>query len=189
MSENIPNLENVGTKTKCALEKINYILKKENNESILNSKLALRKKKVFNYIMEKRIKNEEKNNNNKINSKQKLYEYKKLFEIEKIRETIDKLILNYNMNYIKNKKIIELMHLYSQHLISNDNVKDIFEKNLDKIIGIFLNEIIADINSLSINFELFDYYLIILGNIFVYKKSVYDNSKNEYLSLFLNHLQ
>ena len=186
MSENIPNLENVGTKTKCALEKINYILKKENNESILNSKLALRKKKVFNYIMEKRIKNEEKNNNNKINSKQKLYEYKKLFEIEKIRETIDKLILNCNMNYIKNKKIIELIHLYSQHLISNDNVKDIFEKNLDKIIGIFLNEIIADINSLSINFELFDYYLIILGNIFVYKKSVYDNSKNEYLSLFLN---
>jgi hypothetical protein len=90
------------------------------------------------------------------------------------------------MNYIKNKNIIELLHLYSQHLISNDNVKDIFEKNLDKIIGIFLNEIIADINSLSINFELFDYYLIILGNIFVYKKSVYDNSKNEYLSLFLN---
>ena len=191
MDENMTNLQNEDTKRKnIELEKLNDLLAKESHESVLNYKLSLRKKKIFNYIMESRMKNVDKNNdNNKINNRKKYYEYKKLFEIGKIKETLDKLFLKTeNANYMKDKKIIELIHLYSRNINTNDNVKNIFEINIEKLIEKFLYEIINDIKSQSINFELFDYYLIILGNLFIYKKSIYDNKNNEYLSLFLNIL-
>ena len=191
MDENMINLYNDDTKRKNRdLEKYNDLLAKESHESVLNYKLSLRKKKIFNYIMESRMKSMEKNNdNNKINSRKKFYEYKKLFEIDKIKETLDKLYLNNeNINNMKDKKIIELIHLYSRNINTNDNVKNVFGINMDKLIEKFLNEIINDIKSQSINFELFDYYLIILGNLFIYKKSIYDNKDCEYLSLFLNVL-
>jgi hypothetical protein len=140
--------------------------------------------------MESRMKNVDKNNdNNKINNRKKYYEYKKLFETGEIKEALYKLFLNTeNANYMKDKKIIELIHLYSRNINTNDNVKYILGLNIDKLIEKFLYEIINDIKSQSINFELFDYYLIILGNLFIYKKSIYDNKNNEYLSLFLNIL-
>ena len=191
MDENMINLQNEDTKRKnIELEKLNDLLAKESHESVLNYKLSLRKKKIFNYIMESRMKNVDKNNdNNKINNRKKYYEYKKLFETGKIKEALDKLFLNTeNANYMKDKKIIELIHLYSRNINTNDNVKYILGLNIDKLIEKFLYEIINDIKSQSINFELFDYYLIILGNLFIYKKSIYDNKNNEYLSLFLNIL-
>ena len=181
------NFQNANTKVKRDVEKLNSSLSKEILEDFLNFKLSLRKKNISNHIIEKRTKLEDKNNDNKINNRKKLYEYKKKFEIEKITETFGKIISNDpNINYLKDKNIIELIHLYSQHLNSNDNVKNVLGTNIDKIINIFLNEILKDINSQSINFELFDYYLIILGNLFIYKASTYDNDNNDYLSLLLN---
>ena len=164
-------------------------LSNPNNESILNFKLTLRKKKIQSIFMDMRLKKNTSNDNNynKISTKKKLYEFKKLFEPEKIKDAINKLLL-INNNNIKDIKIIELIHLYSQHLNSNENVKNIFETNIEKLINIFLKEIILDVNSTSINFELFDYYLIIIGNFFIYKKNIYDNKDKEYLNLFLNIL-
>ena len=191
MDENMTNFQNEDTKRKKRdLQKYNDLLAKESHESVLNYKLSLRKKKIFNYIMESRMKSLDKNNdNNKVNSRKKFYEYKKLFEIGKIKETLDKLFLNNeNINNMKDQKIIELIHLYSRNINTNDNVKNVFGININKLIEKFLNEIINDIKSQSINFELFDYYLIILGNLFIYKKSIYDNKDCEYLFLFLNIL-
>ena len=88
---------------------------------------------------------------------------------------------------MKDKKIVELIHLYSQHLNNNENVKTIFIPQINNLINIILYEIEKDINSQTINFELFDYYLIILGNLFIYTKNINDNNK-EYLSLLLNIL-
>ena len=89
---------------------------------------------------------------------------------------------------MKDKKFIELIHLYSQHLNNNENVKNIFVPKIDNLINFILYEIVNDINSQTINFELFDYYLIILGNLFLYTKSIIDNN-NQYLTLLLNILK
>ena len=172
-------------------EKLDNLLSKERQESILNFRLTLRKKKIYNYLMDSRTKNEVKKNDSKINSRKKLFESKKLFEKEKIKETIDKIISdNQIINYLKDKNTVELIQKYSMNINSNENVKNIFDSNIDKLIQKFLYEIKNDINSKVIsNFELFDYYLIILGNLFIYKKSIFDNNTNEYFLLFLNILK
>ena len=189
MNENFPNMQNIGTKSKKDLDKFNNPIIKEYHESVLNLKLTLRKKKLNDYIMETRMKKFEPKNNDKINSRKKYSEFKKQFDFEKIKETLDKIINNKSIiNYLKDKKTIELIHLYSQHLNNNDNVKKAFDINIEKILGIFYNVIINDINSQSINFELFDYYLIILGNLFIYKKNINDNKEKEFLFLLLNIL-
>ena len=190
MNENMTNLQNENTQTKRDFEKLDNLLSKERQESILNFRLTLRKKKIYNYLMDSRTKNEVKKNDSKINSRKKLFECKKLFEKEKIKETVDKIISdNQIINYLKDKNTIELIQKYSMNINSNENVKNIFDSNIDKLIQKFLYEIKNDINSKVIsNFELFDYYLIILGNLFIYKKSIFDNNTNEYFLLFLNIL-
>ena len=189
MDENTPNLQNEFTQSKKDQERVNNLLSKEVHEEFLKYKLSLRKNKIHNNLMEKRIKKDDKNSNIKINNRKKLYEFKKLFEIENIQEAIEKIVSkNSNINYLKDKKIIEMIHLYSQHLNSNDNVKNILGINIDKLLNIFSNEIINDINSQFVDYELFDYYLIIIGNLLIYKKSINDNKDNEYLSLILNIL-
>jgi len=186
MNENCPNLQNEETKSKKDIEKFSN---KEHHESVLNFKLTLRKNKINNHIFAIRMKNEAKNKDNRINDRKKLLQYKKLFEIEKIKETLDKIFYKEtNINYMKDKKFIELIHLYSQHLNNNENVKNIFVPKIDNLINLILYEIVNDINSQTINFELFDYYLIILGNLFLYTKSIIDNN-NQYLTLLLNILK
>ena len=186
MNENCPNLQNEETKSKKDIEKFSN---KEHHESVLNFKLTLRKNKINNHIFTIRMKNEVKNKDNRINDRKKLLQYKKLFEIEKIKETLDKIFYKEtNINYMKDKKFIELIHLYSQHLNNNENVKNIFVPKIDNLINFILYEIVNDINSQTINFELFDYYLIILGNLFLYTKSIIDNN-NQYLTLLLNILK
>ena len=183
------NIQNENTKSKRDLEKFNNLLSKEREESNQNFKLTLRKRKIYNYLMESRTKNIDKNNDIKISSRKQLYERKKLFEKEKIIETIDKIISdNQIINYMKDKNIIELIQKYSMNILNNENIRNTFDLQMDKIINKFLYEIKNDINSQIINFELFDYYLIILGNLFIYKKSIYDNNDNENLLLFLNIL-
>ena len=184
-SELMSNISNLNTKSKIGNENIINITSKEINEDLLNYKLSLRKKKTQNTLMQIRLKDF--NKNNKPTTKQKMYEYKKLFEINKIKEIKDKL-LQQNSNYIKDKKIIELILLYSQHINSDENIQNILDLNNNNLINIFFNEIIRDINSISINLELFDYYLIILGNFFIYMKNVYENKEKEYINLFLNIL-
>ena len=189
MDENMINIQNENTKSKRDLEKFNHLLSKEREESNQNFKLTLRKRKIYNYLMESRTKNIDKNNDIKISSRKQLYERKKLFEKEKITETIDKIISdNQLINYMKDKNIIELIQKYSMNILNNENIRNTFDLHMDKIINKFLYEIKNDINSQIINFELFDYYLIILGNLFIYKKSIYDNNDNENLLLFLNIL-
>ena len=189
MDENFPNMESIDTKLKRALDKSNTPIKKEYHESALNFKLTLRKRKLNEYIASTRMKKFEPKNIGETNTRKKYYEFKKQFDIEKIKETLDKIINNKSLiNYMKDKKTIELLHLYSQNLNSNGNVKKIFEINIEKLVGIFYNEIISDISSQSINFELFDYYLIILGNLFIYNKKINDNDDKAILSLLLNIL-
>ena len=183
------NIQNENTKSKRDFEKLDNLLSKERQESILNFRLTLRKKKIYNYLMESRTKNIDKNNDIKISSRKQLYERKKLFEKEKITETIDKIISdNQLINYMKDKNLIELIQKYSMNILNNENIRNTFDLHMDKLINKFLFEIKNDINSQIINFELFDYYLIILGNLFIYKKSIYDNNDNENLLLFLNIL-
>ena len=189
MDENKINMQNENTKSKRDLEKFNNLLSKEREESNQNFKLTLRKRKIYNYLMESRTKNIDKNNDIKISSRKQLYERKKLFEKEKITETIDKIISeNQIINYMKDKNIIELIQKYSMNILNNENIRNTFDLHMDKLINKFLFEIKNDINSQIINFELFDYYLIILGNLFIYKKSIFDNNTNEYFLLFLNIL-
>lgn len=180
-------ISNNETKTRNEINiKNNYNnIEKEYHEDLLNYKLTLRKNKIQNKLMEIRLKKNGKNI--KISSRQKMYEYKKLFEPNKIKEVTEKLIEK-NSNYIKDKKTIELIHLYSQHINSNENIQKIFDLNYNIIIEYFFNEIIKDINSTSINFELFDYYLLILGNLFIYTQKTYENSKKEYMLLLLSIL-
>ena len=190
MNENFPNMQNISTKSRDP-DKFTKPVIKEYHESVLNLKLTLRKRRLNDYIMETRMKKSEPKNIEKINSRKKYIEFKKQFEPEKIKETLDKIININNkslINYLKDKKTIELIHLYSQHLNNNDNVKALFDINIEKIQNIFYKEIITDINSSSINFEFFDYYLIILGNLFIFKKSINDNKEKEFLSLLLNIL-
>ena len=59
-------------------EKLDNLLSKERQESILNFRLTLRKKKIYNYLMDSRTKNEVKKNDSKINSRKKLFECKKV---------------------------------------------------------------------------------------------------------------
>ena len=191
MNENFPNMQNISTKKSRDPDKFTKPAIKEYHESVLNLKLTLRKRKLNDYIMETRMKKSEPKNIEKINSRKKYIEFKKQFEPEKIKETLDKIININNkslINYLKDKKTIELIHLYSQHLNNNDNVKALFDINIEKIQNIFYKEIITDINSSSINFEFFDYYLIILGNLFIFKKSINDNKEKAFLSLLLNIL-
>ena len=183
--ESISYISNAITKSKA----INNEISKEFHEDLLNFKLSLRKNKVVNKLMQIRLKKNDQNNNIKITNRKKYYEYKKLFDISKIKETKDKLIdKNTNTNYMKDKKFIELIHLYSQNINHDENIQKIFDLNNNDIINCFFNEIIKDINSTSIDLELFDYYLIILGNFFIYTKNVYENNNNNYLNLFLNIL-
>ena len=191
MNENFPNMQNISTKKSRDPDKFTKPVIKEYHESVLNLKLTLRKRRLNDYIMETRMKKSEPKNIEKINSRKKYIEFKKQFEPEKIKETLDKIININNkslINYLKDKKTIELIHLYSQHLNNNANVKALFDINIEKIQNIFYKEIITDINSSSINFEFFDYYLIILGNLFIFKKNINDNKEKEFLSLLLNIL-
>ena len=181
----VSDLPNNETKKKNGENNINNDLSKEFHEDILNFKLSLRKEKIHNKLMTIRLKKQ--NKSLKITNKKKLDIYKKLFEVDKIKEIKDKII-DKNENYMKDKKIIELLHLYSQHINHDENIQKIFDLNNNILIDIIFKEIIKDINSCSINLELFDYYLLILGNFFIYIKFVYENNNKDYMNLFLNIL-
>ena len=62
-----------------------------------------------------------------------------------------------------------------------------FSKKLT-ISGLYFSKIFENLSISSINFEFFDYYLIILGNLFIFKKSINDNKEKAFLSLLLNIL-
>ena len=70
-------------------------------------------------------------------------EYKKLFDIKKLEEIKYKL-LDKNVNYMKDKKVIELIYLYSQNVSSNENIQKIFDLKDNILINLFLKEIIND---------------------------------------------
>ena len=105
----ISDLPNNETKKKNGENNINNDLSKEFHEDILNFKLSLRKEKIHNKLMTIRLKKQ--NKSLKITNKKKLDIYKKLFEVEKIKEIKDKII-DKNENYMKDKKIIELLLIY-----------------------------------------------------------------------------
>ena len=86
------------------------------------------------------------------------------------------------------KKTIELINIYSQHIIHDENIQKIFNLNDNIILTGIFNEIIKDLNSSSIELDLFDYYLIILGNLFIFSKNIYENKNKECINLFLNIL-
>ena len=189
-NESISYLSNINTKIKNEPKEINNELSKAFHEDLLNFKLSLRKNKIETKIMKIRLK--KLNPNISISNRQKLIEYKKLFDINKIREIKDKL-LEKKANYMKDIKTIELIHLYSQNINHDTNIQKIFDlnnsnNNNNNLIDCIFNEIIKDINSTSINLQLFDYYLIILGNFFIYTKNIYENNNKDYLNLFLNIL-
>ena len=180
------NLFNNSTKTKNkASQQKNDQLAKEFHEDILNFKLSLRKNKIQNKLMEMRIK--KLNNNNKITSRQKLLEFRKLFEANNIKQIKDKFIEN-NSNFLKDKKAIELIHTYSLHIMYDENIQKIFNLNDNIILNGIFNEIIKDLNSSSIELDLFDYYLLILGNLFIFSKNIYENKNKDFINLFLNIL-
>ena len=180
------NLSNNSTKTKSeASQQKRGQLAKEFHEDILNFKLNLRKNKLQNKLMEMRIK--KLNNNNKIINRQKLLEFRKLFETNNIKQIKDKFIEN-NSNFLKDKKTIELIHTYSLHIIYDENIQKIFNLNDNIILNGIFNEIIKDLNSSSIELDLFDYYLLILGNLFIFSKNIYENKNKDFINLFLNIL-
>ena len=181
----IYDLFNDKTKTKSENNLMINDFSKEFHQDILNFKLSLRKEKIQNKLMSIRLKKE--NNHMKIINKKRLNEHKKLFEDNKIKELKDKII-DKNGKFMKDKKIIELLYLYSQNIYHDKNIQKIFDLNNNIIINIIFKEIIKDINSCSINLELFDYYLLILGNFFIYIKCPYENENKEYINLFLNIL-
>ena len=182
---NTNDLSNINTKIKNDIRKDNEESAKSFHEDILNYKLSLRKNKLQNKLMEIRLKKFKESN--KMSTRQKISEYKKLFEVDKLKQ-IKEQFLEKDKAFLKEKKFVELIHIYSQNINHDENIQKIFDLN-DKVILISLfNEIIKDINSASINFELFDYYLLILGNFFIYTKNIYENNNKDFINLFLNIL-
>ena len=184
--ESISNLSNINTKYKNI--DMEEIKSKDIHEDLLNYKLSLRKKDTQNKLMKIRLKNFNKAKNKNVSGRQKMNEYKKLFEAKKIEEIKYKL-LDKNVNYMKDKKVIEIIYLYSQNISSNENIQKIFDLKDNIIINLFFKEIINDINtSVPIDLELFDYYLLILGNFFIFTKNVIETNEKECMNLFLNIL-
>jgi len=187
--EPISYLSNINTKNKNIRIEDNNIKSKDIHEDILNYKLSLRKKETQNKLMKIRLKNANKNKSKTLSGRQKMNEYKKLFDINKIEETKYKLLDKNNNNYMKDKNVIELVYLYSQNVSSNENIQKIFDLKDNILINLFLKEIINNINSSTpIDLELFDYYLLILGNFFIFTKSIQETNEKECMNLFLNIL-
>ena len=182
---NTSDLSNINTKIKNDIRKDKEESSKSFHEDILNYKLSLRKNKLQNKLMEIRLKKFKESN--KMSSRQKISEYKKLFEIDKLKK-IKEQFLEKNQAFLKEKKFVELIHIYSQNINHDENIQKIFNLNDKIILTSLFNEIIKDINSTSINFELFDYYLLILGNFFIYTKNIYENNNKDFINLFLNIL-
>lgn len=178
-------LSNISTKIKSDISQSDNESSKDFHEELINYKLSLRKNKINNKLMEIRLKKLDKST--KITNRQKLYEYKKLFEINKIKQTKEKF-LKKDPNFLKDKKFIELVHLYSQNINHDENIQKIFDLNDTIILKEIFNEIIKDINSSLIDLELFDYYLLILGNFFIYTKNIYENDNKDFINLFLDIL-
>jgi hypothetical protein len=178
-------LSNINTKIKSNIFQSDNESSKDFHEDLINYKLSLRKNKINNKLMEIRLKKF--NKSTKITNRQKLYEYKKLFELNKIKQTKDKF-LKKDPNFLKDKKFIELVHLYSQNINHDENIQKIFDLNDTIILKEIFNEIIKDINSSLIDLELFDYYLLILGNFFIYTQNIYENDNKDFINLFLNIL-
>ena len=185
IKDSYSNLENINTKIKNNIRKNNNESPRSFYEDALNYKLTLRKKKIQSKLMEIRLKKY--NKTNKISSRQKLYEYKKLFEIDRLKQIKEKF-LQKESNFLKDKKTAELIYIYSQNINHDENIQNIFNLNDNIILTSIFNEIIKDINSTSIDLDLFDYYLLILGNFFIYTKNIYENNNNDFINLFLNIL-